>query len=182
MFKNNRSKTIEFRLVEEDDAEFIYELRVNKDYNKHLSKTEGGVSTQKKWIKQYKEKESEGGEYYFIIQRADNKKRIGTVRLYDFIIEKKSFCWGSWILNNDKTPSSAIESALLVYNIAFNDLNFERSHFDVRKDNAKVVRFHTKLGAKIISENELDYFFNFEKESYFNALKGFSKYMVNNND
>jgi RimJ/RimL family protein N-acetyltransferase len=182
MFDNLKARTIEFRLVEENDAEFIYNLRVNKDYNTHLSKVSGDVSDQGRWIKSYKSKELAGSEYYFIILRSDNKQCIGTVRLYDFIKEKKSFCWGSWILNQDKTASSAIESALLVYNIAFQQLGFERCHFDVRKDNLKVIKFHEKLGAKIVITNEIDCFFEYEKHNYMNCLKDFSKYLVTKND
>ncbi|MCT4716369.1 GNAT family N-acetyltransferase [Enterobacteriaceae bacterium H18W14] len=182
MFNDLKARSIEFRLVEEDDAEFIYNLRINETYNTHLSKVSGNITSQREWIKSYKLRESEKSEFYFIILRSDNKKKIGTVRLYDFIQQKKSFCWGSWILNQDKTTSSAIESALLVYNIAFQQLGFERCHFDVRKDNVKVIQFHKKLGAEIINSNEVDYFFNYKKESYINCLHDFSKYLVTRND
>ncbi|QXB22135.1 GNAT family N-acetyltransferase [Lelliottia amnigena] len=181
MFNDLKARTIEFRLVEESDANFIYDLRVNKYYNKHLSKMTGDISGQREWIKSYKIRELTNDEFYFIIIRSDNKERIGTVRLYDFIEEKNSFCWGSWILNQDKTASSAIESALLVYKVAFQELGFERCHFDVRKDNLKVIQFHQKLGAEIVDSNDIDYFFNYEKQSYLNCLRDFSKYLVARN-
>jgi len=181
MFNDLKGRTIEFRLVEETDAEFIYDLRVNETYNKHLSKMSGDVSGQREWIKSYKSRELEKNEFYFIIIRNDNKKRIGTVRLYDFIKDRGSFCWGSWILNQDKTASSAIESALLVYKVAFQELGFERCHFDVRKDNLKVIKFHQKLGAEIVGSSEIDYYFNYEKQTYINYLQDFSKYLVARN-
>ncbi|MGQ7116015.1 hypothetical protein ACUOFC_65445, partial [Escherichia sp. TWPC-MK] len=52
-----------------------------------------------------------------------------------------------------------MESALLVYHFAFVELGFEQSHFDVRKNNEKVIEFHKKMGAIEVSNNELDIFF-----------------------
>lgn len=181
MFNDLKGRTVEFRLVEETDAEFIYDLRTNENYNKHLSKMTSDVYGQREWIKSYKLRELNKSEFYFIIIRSDNNKAIGTVRLYDFIKEKNSFCWGSWILNQDKTASSAIESALLVYKVAFQELGFERCHFDVRKDNLKVIQFHRKLGAEVVDSSEIDYFFNYERQSYLNCLQEFSKYLVARN-
>lgn len=172
-----KARTIHFQLVDKKDAEFIHNLRKDETYNSHLSKTVGDVEQQREWIKSYKLREAEKQELYYIIFRNDNNKRIGTVRLYDYMSEKKSFCWGSWILNNDKTTSSAIESALLVYKVAFQELGFERCHFDVRKDNEKVIKFHQKLGAKIIKTTELDYYFNYEKQDYLACVHYFAKYL-----
>ncbi|MCE2571533.1 GNAT family N-acetyltransferase [Motilimonas eburnea] len=147
------SKTIQLRLVQEDDAEFISELRSNKKYNKHLSKSDTNVDAQKLWIREYKEKEELKEQFYFIIERLDGT-RCGTVRLYDF--REGSFCWGSWILNQDKTRYASIESALLVYEFGFKELGCAKSHFDVRKENYAVCSFHEKFGAKQVGETELD--------------------------
>ena len=163
---NNEGRTIRLRLVQTEDAEFIYSLRVNDEYNKYLSTMSGTSKDQAMWIDSYKMRESEGLEYYFIIERLDNNKRIGTVRLYDFIGDKESFCWGSWILNRDKTRSSAIESAILVYEFAFQELNFLSCHFDVRKENINVIKFHRKFGAKLIDETDLDLYFQLSRASY----------------
>ncbi|MEH5519919.1 GNAT family N-acetyltransferase, partial [Escherichia coli] len=158
------SKTIYFRLADEHDAAFILNLRTDNAYNKYLSSTKFDLQEQKKWLSNYKKREKNKTEYYFIIHRLDNNQKIGTVRLYDFIEVKKSFCWGSWILNAGKTHSAALESALLVYHFAFVELGFEQSHFDVRKNNEKVIEFHKKMGAIEVSNNELDIFFKYTKD------------------
>ncbi|KXI22128.1 GNAT family N-acetyltransferase [Photobacterium sanguinicancri] len=150
------SKTIKLRLVLESDAEFIISLRNDERYNKHLSQTNGDVETQIQWIKEYKNKEKNKEEYYFIVERNDGVP-CGTVRLYDF--NSESFCWGSWILNTEKTRYSAIESALLVYKYAFEELKFQRCHFDVRKDNIKVNQFHLKFGATKVGETGKDFLY-----------------------
>ncbi|MFX3935327.1 GNAT family N-acetyltransferase; N-acetyltransferase, partial [Streptococcus suis] len=89
--------------------------------------------SQAEWIRNYKNRENNGEEYYFIIFRSDDQSPIGTVRLYDFHENPKSFCWGSWILNEHKTKYAAVESALLVYEAGFSTLGFEQSHFEVMK-------------------------------------------------
>ncbi|YCH29285.1 GNAT family N-acetyltransferase [Erwinia sp. D4-22] len=170
------AKTISMRLVDINDAVFICDLRNNESYNKHLSLTSSSVADQENWLRNYKSRECKGEEYYYIISRGKDNKKIGTVRLYDFKKDINSFCWGSWILNDDKTPSAALESALLVYKIAFCFLGFERSHFDVRKNNEKVIAFHKKMGAEQISESNDDLFFIYTKETYIKTKEKFKKY------
>ena len=160
------SKTICLRFVEPDDAEFILGLRLDVRYNQYLSTTINDVNAQRNWIKEYKSREREGKEYYFIIERKVDEIPIGTVRLYDFIEQANSFCWGSWILNEDKTRFAAIESAMLVYRFAFEEVQFSRSHFDVRKENKSVLSFHRKMGAKEMGEDELNVYFHYFPESY----------------
>lgn len=176
-FKHLTAKTIHFRLVEESDAEFICDLRNNPDLNKHISQSTALVSEQEKWIKEYKNRELSLKEFYFIIERNDNNERIGTVRLYDFKDHPKSFCWGSWILNSNKTRYAAIESALLIYKIAFEEIEFEQSHFNVRKENTGVHNFHMRLGAKHVSGNDLDNFYIYPASAYYEILQEYEKFL-----
>jgi RimJ/RimL family protein N-acetyltransferase len=159
---NLQSKTVKLRLIEEQDAEFVLKLRLDDRYNQFLSSVNPSVEAQKEWIKQYKNDESEGIQYYFIIERIDGTP-CGTVRIYD--LKDDSFCWGSWILNEDKTRYAALESAFLVYQFAFEHLNFTKSHFDVRKGNDRVISFHEKMGAVKTGETELNLLFEITKEA-----------------
>ncbi|MEC9703943.1 GNAT family N-acetyltransferase, partial [Escherichia marmotae] len=108
------TKNTELIPVEISDAEFIYSLRIDSRLSKHISTINGTVIDQARWIEDYKKREENNEEFYFIIKRTDNDKKIGTIRLYD-ITKDDGFCWGSWILNEDKMKSSAIESAYLIY-------------------------------------------------------------------
>ena len=157
-----QSKTVKLRLIEEQDAEFVLKLRLDDRYNQFLSSVNPSVEAQKEWIKKYKNDESEGIQYYFIIERHDGVP-CGTVRIYD--LKDDSFCWGSWILNEDKTRYAALESAFLVYKFAFDHLKFKKSHFDVRKGNDRVISFHEKMGAARTGETELDLLFEITKEA-----------------
>ena len=136
-------KNINMRTVEIEDAEFIYNMRQNQNKTKYLSKVTGTVESQKEWIKNYKQREDEQKEFYFLIESKD-KEKLGLVRMYDF--QDESFCWGSWLIKEDAPKTTAIESALQIYEFGFYSLGFEKSHFDVRKGNDKVISFHQRFG------------------------------------
>ena len=167
-------KNINMRTVTTEDAEFIYNMRQNQNKTKYLSKVTGTIESQKEWIKNYKQREEEKKEFYFLIESKD-KEKLGLVRMYDF--QDNSFCWGSWLIKEDAPKTTAIESALQIYEFGFYNLRFEKSHFDVRKGNDKVIAFHQRFGAKIIDEDELDYFFNFEKSDYEIIKEKYKRYL-----
>jgi len=167
-------KNINLRTVEVQDAEFIYSMRQNQDKIKYLSKVTGTVESQKKWIKSYKRREETKEEFYFIIE-SKSEEKLGLIRMYDF--RDDSFCWGSWLIKEDAPKTTAIESALQIYEFGFYNLKFQKSHFDVRKGNDKVVAFHQRFGAKIVDEDELDYFFNFEKSDYEITKEKYKRYL-----
>ena len=155
-------RTISLRPVRETDAEFILTLRMDERYNLHLSKVDNDLASQRQFIKRYMEEEKANNEFYFIIQNLDGTP-CGTVRIYD--LQDDSFCWGSWILNEDKTRFAAVESALLVYRFGFDALNYASAHFDVRRNNTTVISFHQKFGAIEIHEDDTDLFFSISSEA-----------------
>jgi len=167
-------KNINMRTVTTEYAEFIYNMRQNQNKTKYLSKVTGTVESQKEWIKNYKQREENKKEFYFVIESKDEEK-LGLVRMYDF--QDNSFCWGSWLIKEDAPKTTAIESALQIYEFGFYSLGFEKSHFDVRKGNDKVISFHQRFGAKIVDEDELDYFFNFEKSDYEIIKEKYKRYL-----
>lgn len=168
-------KNINLRTVNINDAEFIFQMRHDEVKTKYLSKIEGTLDGQKNWILDYLKREQEGKEYYFVIE-SKHQESLGLVRMYDF--QEKSFCWGSWIIKTNAPQSTAIESALQIYEFGFYRLNFLQSHFDVRKNNSKVVAFHQRFGANIIDENELDYFFVYLKDNYEIIKNKYKKFLI----
>lgn len=164
------SKSIRLRLIEVADAEFVLGLRLDETYNKFLSPVTPNIENQIQWIKSYKVKETAGEEFYFIIERLDGV-RCGTVRIYD--IENSHFTWGSWILNNKKTRFSAIESALMVYKFGFEMMDFDKSVFEVIKENEKVISFHEKFGAKRTGEDNINIYFELTKPDFKSRLPYF---------
>lgn len=157
-----KGNTLRLRLVEQGDADFILSLRLDERYNIFLSAVTPDVEAQKQWIEKYKYDEKAGNQFYFIIERLDGTP-CGTVRVYD--LREDSFCWGSWILNQDKTRYAALESAFLVYEFGFERLGFEKSHFDVMKGNKGVIKFHQRMGATQINEDEYNLYFEITKDT-----------------
>ncbi|MGL4671160.1 GNAT family N-acetyltransferase [Cetobacterium sp.] len=165
MNKFLKSNNLVFNLVEEEDANFILQLRSTESLNKYLSKSVVTEEAQKTWIREYKKREIEKKEYYFRIDKKDGEQ-LGFVRLYDISYEKNTFTWGSWIIKEGRPPYSAIESALIIYEYAFNELGMSKAIFDVRKENIGVLKFHKKFGAITLAEDELNEYFELPKENY----------------
>ena len=167
------AKNTILRLVEESDAQFILDLRT-KEKAKYLSKTDNNLDNQINWIKNYKIREKDGKEYYFVIENKESE-RIGLVRAYK--IEDDSATSGSWIMLDGVKTEATLEGVLLLYEFILEYLGKEKIFFDVRKDNKKVWRFHKSYGAVQIDEDELDYFFEFSKDSFKIMKKEYQKYL-----
>ncbi len=166
LYKNLiEGKFVFIRDVEIEDAEFILKLRCDEKKAKYLHKTEYNVSKQIDYIKKYKELNN---EWYFIIE---NKKHtpIGTYRIYD--LKEDSFCIGSWLMVDGATPLETLEGEYLVKMFAFEKTGFTKFHFDVRKENKKVLRYHKMMGAKIVGETDIDYLFECTKADYLENIK-----------
>lgn len=153
------------------DAEFILTLRTDPKKSQYLSDTPNDVDKQIKFIKNYFDNST---DYYFIITDKANNA-LGTVRIYD--IKDDSFCWGSWIIADNAPQNSAIESALLIYDFGFFALHYSKVHFDVRKANVKVVNFHKRLGATIVREDEINFYFEYDKEKYMIAREKYHRFL-----
>jgi RimJ/RimL family protein N-acetyltransferase/putative flippase GtrA len=168
------SKVIGHQLVFRDatasDAGFILELRTDAKKSKFLSATSGDLQKQVAWMQAYA---SDGSQVYFIIEDRQGNP-VGTVRLYDR--RGDSFCWGSWLVKEGSPGTYAIESALMVYRFA-RALGFQRSHFNVRKENESVWRFHQRFGAKKTSETEEDYLFEISSEAIEASLEKYSRFL-----
>ena len=153
------------RLVRTTDAEFILSLRCNDKKSKYLHKTEFDINKQTQYIKNCLNRDD---EWYFIITRK-NDEPIGTYRIYD--LRENSFCIGSWLMIDDCSPMEVLEGEYLVKMFAFEKTGFKNFHFDVRKGNKKVIRYHKIMGAKQVGETELDYLFECTKEAYMAAIR-----------
>lgn len=103
-------------------------------------------------------------QYYFIIEDLVSAQRYGCVRIYD--LRPDSFCWGSWIILPEAPRYAAIQTAQLIYKFGFYRLGFSGSHFDVRKNNRSVVKFHTRFGARIVAEDDMNFYFKFSRDEY----------------
>ena len=147
---------IRMRLVEKSDAKFIVDLRTDEILGRYISFTSPDVGEQIKWINEYKKREAERKEFYFIFEDS-NHKPWGTIRIYN--LKNDHFSLGSWICQPGKNAKIALKAHIIGLDYGFIRLNYNTCLFDVRKKNLKVVKYLELFGVELIDEDEQNYFF-----------------------
>lgn len=161
-----RIRNTVIRLIHEGDIEFLLSLRLNNNLNKYLNHIDSDRNKQLEWLLHYKQREAAGNDYYFVISDK-YVGDIGFVRVYDINSDDKTFTWGSWIIKEENRPKyAAIESALLVYEFAFLELDLSLARFVVNNNNIKVIQFHNRFGAKFKFLDEMNHTFELPKSVY----------------
>ncbi|WFE68820.1 GNAT family N-acetyltransferase [Thiomicrospira sp. R3] len=172
--KSIQGKNINLRPARVEDAEFILGLRLQQHKTQYLSPVENDLVKQQAWLQCYQQKEQQGLEYYFVIESIQHEN-LGLVRVYD--LQPDSFCWGSWLIKDNAPKTTAIESALLVYEFGFGKLGYKQAHFDVRKGNERVIAFHQRFGASVTHEDELNYYFNYQLKDYLQIKQKYRRFL-----
>jgi len=152
-----------YRLVEEEDYEFIFLLRSDKERGRHLSKTKDDPENQRIWIREYKSRERSGDEFYFISLDPENGERLGVFRLYDF--NDSNFVTGSW-LYKPGLRNQPILGNIFGKEIGFDFLRFDTCRFDVRKDNKTILAYHKLFNPLQIDEDDLNIYFELSKANF----------------
>lgn len=129
------------RPVTDGDAAKILELRSNPELNRFLHTTSGMIDDQLAWLAKYYQRE---GDYYFVVERRSDGCCEGVVALYNIDWSTKTGEWGRWILRSGSL--AAVESAYLIYGVAFDRLALEGVYCRTVADNVKVVSFHDSCG------------------------------------
>lgn len=164
---NLSGKYINLREINMNDATFVLSLRCDPEKSKYLNKTDYALKKQEDYIRRY---ETLDKEWYFIIENKTGKK-LGTYRVYD--LRQESFCIGSWLMINGCTIEEVIEGDYMLRMFGFEQTKLDKIHFDVRKDNKKVINYHKLVGGRIVSEDDKNYFFTCSKSDYLNKIKVF---------
>jgi RimJ/RimL family protein N-acetyltransferase len=124
-----------------EDAEFIVELRSDRYRTRFLHTIPASVEAQRAYVLQYFERP---GDYYFVVERQGENSREGLVAIYNANLEKGTADWGRWILRPGSWAS--VESALRVYETAFDHLHLDEIRSQTYCDNKQVVSFHDRCG------------------------------------
>lgn len=129
------------RPVGDQDAALVVALRSNPELNRYLHASSASIDDQLAWLAQYYQR---AGDYYFVLERTDNGQAEGVIAVYDIDAASASGEWGRWILQ----PGSmaAVESARLIYQCAFEQLQMQAVYCRTVAENAKVVSFHDSCG------------------------------------
>lgn len=132
-----------FRLrpIGDEDAEFVVQLRTDTERSRYIHATSNRVEDQLAWFADYYERQ---GDYYFVIERRQDNVREGMISIYEIDATQTTAEWGRWILR----PGSlaAIESAWLMYRVAFENLMLGSVYSRTVAANDAVVSFHDSCG------------------------------------
>lgn len=159
---------ISLRLVEEQDADFIILVRNDDKKSRFISSTNPDVEMQKNWIREYKKRESDGKEYYFIASDANNED-FATYRIYKIKSGLPEI--GSWVSKpNYSNPLNSLKLDVIIKNFVFDELGFDKLQFEVRKLNHSVVKYHQMFSPMKVSEDEQNNYYTLEKEIFLTKL------------
>lgn len=120
------------------DAKFIVELRSDLTLTKYLHPISLSIKDQEAYLEKYFTRE---GDYYFVIEGLQFE---GFIAIYNIDKKDKKAEFGRWVLR--RGSQAAVESALLLYKVAFNHFNLDMVYCHTIKDNHKVVSFHNSCG------------------------------------
>lgn len=153
---------VEVRLVKESDTPFILSLRTDKRLSQFIHKTDNDETKQREWIREYKIREAEGKDYYFIYSK--DGKPFALNRIYN--INGSSCTSGSWLSAPGTSLELSIPTSLINRDIMFNVIGLKEDNFEVRKGNLKVQKFHLMTGSVKTGETDLDILYRATPESH----------------
>lgn len=157
-------KGIKLRLVNEDDASFIVNIRNDGNKSRFISKTSPNIEAQKKWISDYKAREQAKKEYYFIASD-ENNEDFATYRIYK--IDSGVPEIGSWVSKPGyPNMKNSIKVDLAIKEYVFNELNFDTVQFEVRKQNFSVNKYHSLFQPELIKSDDDYHFYILKKETF----------------
>lgn len=164
--------SLRLRLVQPEDAAYIHDLRIQPRYNRYLSPVTGDAEDQRNWILRYKQAEAQREQLYYVIERQDGI-RCGVVRLYD--ITPETFTWGSWILDENKPPKAALESAMLSFYIGFGLMELPKALIDVRIENERAARLYRGFGMEETGVDHENIYFRYDRDAFLARLPEYLK-------
>jgi hypothetical protein len=152
---------LQVRLVNEDDAEFITALRTDPRLSKFIHETSSDVEVQRQWIQNYKLREVQGLDYYFMF--SIKGVRQGVARIYD--ITENSFTQGSWIFSPDAVLGASVLGNIISCEIGFDFLDKQVLYTDARRENT-THRYAQSFNPEIIDTDEENIYYRILPENY----------------
>lgn len=128
------------RPVAYDDVDFIIDVRRGNPFIGQGANSRHG---QFEWLKTYFER---ADDYYFVIEDSATRVPQGLAGVYRIDAARNCAEWGRWVLRPDSI--AAVESALLIYRCAFDDLDLRMLYCRTLLENAQVISFHDSCGLR----------------------------------
>jgi RimJ/RimL family protein N-acetyltransferase len=131
------------RPIRRGDAAFVAALRRDPELSRYIHATSSRVEDQEAWLDAYA---ACPDDYYFVVEDRKLDEAVGAVGLYNIDTAAKTGEWGRWLIRRDSL--GAVESAVLIYRMAFERLGLDAVCCRTVADNAPVVSFHDSSGAE----------------------------------
>lgn len=154
---------IDVRLAEVEDSAFILKLRTSKR-GQILKVTDNDLDKQVEWMKEYKVRERNGLDYYFIY--SFNGVPFGVNRINDIDYENKTCSSGSWVCSEDTPFERAISTCLIVREIEFDLLGVDYCYGLTKKVNKQIQKFSKLLGSEVTGESDTEIYYRISREQY----------------
>ena len=151
------------RLVIEEDAPFILKLRTDSRLNHFIHATENDLEKQVQWIREYKVRERQGKEYYFLFM-GENGCKYGVSRIYN--ITDSSFTSGSWIFSPEAPFGAGFLGDIISREVAFELFPNKWNYFDIEKGNNNVQRYSLAFHPEVIGETETTVYYRIDRETF----------------
>jgi hypothetical protein len=151
---------LQVRLVREEDAAFIVALRTDIRLSKHIHYTSPGIEAQKQWIRDYKLREAEGLDYYFLF--SVNDKPQGLARIYN--MTEDTFTQGSWVFSPDAVLGASVLGNIISSEIGF-ELGKKIEYSDARHDNS-THRYVKSFNPEVIGTDEDNVYYQLSPEGF----------------
>lgn len=161
---------LKVRLINENDADFILSLRANPNRTKHMITLDYDLESQKKWIKEYKKREKEGLDYYFIYANAKGTP-IGVNRASSIDFNAKTSKSSSWI-TIEGLKSEPLKMLVIGNEIIFNLIGVESSWGEVQKNNDRAIKIFKLFGYKLNVDTDTEFCdFSLSRDDFFKACE-----------
>lgn len=138
-----RGEAFGLRPAELTDVDFIVALRTDPDRSRFIRTTSPDRADQERWMQTYFQRPH---DFYWIIEHLGTGRPEGTIGIYGVDEDLHTAEWGRWILRHGSV--AAVESALLIYRMAFGPLGLDDLVCRTLADNAQVVSFHESCGLR----------------------------------
>ena len=152
---------LQVRLVNEDDAEFIMTLRTDIRLSRYIHETSPNVEDQKQWIRDYKRREAQGLDYYFMF--SVNNVRQGVARIYN--ITEDSFTQGSWVFSPDAVLGASVLGNIISSEMGFEFLDKKIVYSDARREN-NTHRYVRSFNPEVIKTDEESIYYKILPENF----------------
>ena len=159
---------LKVRLINENDADFILSLRANLERTKYMVTLDKNIDKQRRWIRQYKKRESEGLDYYFIYSNLEDKP-IGLNRISRINTLNKTAKDASLIAIKG-LEYEALKMIIIRNEIALNSLGLEKLWGEVHKKNINAIKIFRLFGYEIKDMGKEYHRLSLKKEDFYLAL------------